>query len=330
MKSKRLRMIRWLGDAELEHLSRRENKQADAIAKLASTLSMTDKEARIPIYKSWAYHQIFSEDEDNTFQEKENHVMEIFEVEEEDWRQPLVDYLKYRKLPNNRSTHRWRTDTRWRATHFIYCKGTLYRRSFEGIFLCYLSDDKRFKLWKKPILEFVVLTNRGKLHFRIKRMGYYWLTMVKDWSMTKSSGGHLYILAATNYFSKWAETVPLKEVEMENIADFIHTNIIYRYRVPRYIVTDNGKLFCNSLIDKLCQKFGFKQRNSFMYYAATDGLAEAFNRTLCSLLKKVVVKSKRDWHKRIKEALWAYKTTVRTPTQSTLYALKDRVDRPGK
>ncbi|KAL0416098.1 UNVERIFIED_CONTAM: hypothetical protein Slati_3441700 [Sesamum latifolium] len=139
--------------------------------------------------------------------------------------------------------------------------------------------------------------------------------------MTESSGGHLYILAATDYFSKWAEAVPLKEVKKKNVADFILTNIIYRYGVPRYIITDNGKPFCNSLIDKLCQKFGFKQKNFSMYYAAANGLAEAFNKFLCSLLKKVVTKSKRDWHERIGEALWAYRTTVRTPTQSTPYAL---------
>ncbi|KAL0298909.1 UNVERIFIED_CONTAM: hypothetical protein Sradi_6550700 [Sesamum radiatum] len=82
-----------------------------------------------------------------------------------------------------------------------------------------------------------------------------------------------------------------------------------------------GSLFANSLIDKLCQKFGFKQRNSLKYYAAANGLAEAFNKTLCNLLKKVVAKSKRDWHERIGEALWANRTTVRTPTQATPYAL---------
>ncbi|KAL0298014.1 UNVERIFIED_CONTAM: hypothetical protein Scaly_3076200 [Sesamum calycinum] len=58
-----------------------------------------------------------------------------------------------------------------------------------------------------------------------------------------------------------------------------------------------------------------------MYYATANGLAEEFNNTLCNLLKKVVAKSKRDWHERIGEALWAYKTTVRTPTQATPYAL---------
>ncbi|KAK4397784.1 hypothetical protein Sango_1253900 [Sesamum angolense] len=172
-------------------------------------------------------------------------------------------------------------------------------------------------------------------------MGYYWPTMVKDcihyericqacqfhanlihqppeplhptvaswpfdaWGLdvvgpfTKSSRGHLYILAAIDYFSKWTETVPLKEVKKENVADFICTHIIYRHRLPRYIITDNGKPFCNSLID---------------------------NKTLCNLLKKVVAKSKRDWHERIGEALWAYRTIVRTPTQTTPYALVYRVE----
>ncbi|KAL0444704.1 UNVERIFIED_CONTAM: hypothetical protein Slati_2193100 [Sesamum latifolium] len=133
-------LMGWLGDVELEHLPRRDNKQADALAKLASILSMTDKEIRILICKSWIIPPIFSDDEDDTFQEEENHVMEIFEIEEEDWRQPLVDYLKYGKLP---SDPRRRTDIRRRATRFIYYKGMLYRRSFEGIFLRCLSDDEK-------------------------------------------------------------------------------------------------------------------------------------------------------------------------------------------
>ncbi|KAL0430745.1 UNVERIFIED_CONTAM: hypothetical protein Sradi_0700500 [Sesamum radiatum] len=136
---------------------------------------------------------------------------------------------------------------------------------------------KRFKLWKKPILEFVVLTNWDQSYTSASREWVIWPTMVKDcmdyavrcqacqfhanliyqppeplhltissWPfdacdldvvgpMIKSSGGHLYILAATDYFSKWAEAVSLKEVKNENVADFIRTNIIYRYRVPNLL-----------------------------------------------------------------------------------------------
>ncbi|KAM1064551.1 hypothetical protein ACFXTH_028557 [Malus domestica] len=58
-----------------------------------------------------------------------------------------------------------------------------------------------------------------------------------------------------------------------------------------------------------------------MYHAPANGLAEAFNKTLCNLLKKVIGRTKRDWHERISEALWAYRTTHRTPTQATPYSL---------
>ena len=60
-------------------------------------------------------------------------------------------------------------------------------------------------------------------------------------------------------------------------------NIIYRFGIPSYILTDNGNPFANKLMDKICDFFGFKQRNSSMYYATANGLAKAFNKTLCNL-----------------------------------------------
>ncbi|KAM2075001.1 hypothetical protein EV2_039037 [Malus domestica] len=203
-----------------------------------------------------------------------------------------------------------------------------------------------------------------KLHFQLKRMGYYWPSMVKEcleyakmcqacqfhtnfihqppeplhptaaswpfdaWGLDvvrpitpKSSAGEAYILAATDYFSKWAEAIPLREVKKETVVRFIKEHIIHRYGVPRYIITDNGKQFSNRLVDELCEKYKFKQHKSSMYHAPANGLAEAFNKTLCNLLKKVIGRTKRDWHERISEALWAYRTTHRTPTQATPYSL---------
>ena len=54
-----------------------------------------------------------------------------------------------------------------------------------------------------------------------------------------SSNGHLYILVATDYFLKWAEAVPLREVKKETVVNFIRIHLIYRYGVPRYIITNN-------------------------------------------------------------------------------------------
>jgi len=57
------------------------------------------------------------------------------------------------------------------------------------------------------------------------------------------------------------------------------------------------------------------------YYSATNGLTEAFNKTISKLLKKFVSKSQRDWDEKLGECLWAYRTTVRTPTIATTFSL---------
>ncbi|XP_040374585.1 uncharacterized protein LOC121052785 [Rosa chinensis] len=85
--------------------------------------------------------------------------------------------------------------------------------------------------------------------------------------------------------------------------------------------SDNAKYFSNSAVEKLCEKYHFKLHFSSMYNASTNGLAEAFNKTLCNILKKVVSKTKKDWHERMGEALWAYRTTYRTPMKATPYSL---------
>ena len=111
--------------------------------------------------------------------------------------------------------------------------------------------------------------------------------------------------------------MPLKEVNKENVVNFIRSNIIYRYGVPRQIIIENAKPFYNKLMINLCERFSFKQQNSSMYNAPTNGIVEAFNKTLCNLMKKIADNSKKDWHEQVGEALQAY----RTPTQATTYSL---------
>jgi hypothetical protein len=75
--------------------------------------------------------------------------------------------------------------------------------------------------------------------------------------LLKNTKGYLYILAAIYYFSKWAEAAVLKEVKKETVVNFIQINIIYRYRMPRHIITDNEKEFYNTTMNKLCAQFDF-------------------------------------------------------------------------
>lgn len=52
-----------------------------------------------------------------------------------------------------------------------------------------------------------------------------------------------YFLLATDYFTKWIEGETYKEIKQKNVIQFIERNIIHRFGVPAYIVTDRGPQF---------------------------------------------------------------------------------------
>ena len=57
------------------------------------------------------------------------------------------------------------------------------------------------------------------------------------------SKGHPFILIITDYFSKWAEVIPLREVKTSDVIKFIIHHVVYCFGVPRRIIHDNGPQF---------------------------------------------------------------------------------------
>ena len=51
-----------------------------------------------------------------------------------------------------------------------------------------------------------------------------------------STKGHRFILAIIDYFSKWAEAIPLVEVKTFNVVNFIKQHAIHRFGIPRWII----------------------------------------------------------------------------------------------
>ncbi len=57
----------------------------------------------------------------------------------------------------------------------------------------------------------------------------------------KSSGGHSWILVATN--TKWVEAIPTRQSTSKVVIKFLIENILTRFGVPQKIVADNGMCF---------------------------------------------------------------------------------------
>ena len=129
------------------------------------------------------------------------------------------------------------------------------------------------------------------------------------------------ILAITNHFSKWAEATPLIEVETSNVVNFIRHHVIHRFGVPRRIIHDNDPQFASQVFYRFCNKYWIQNVTLTAYSPVANDLAEAFNKTIIKLLKKFISSNKRDWNEKLGECLWAYRTTVRTPTSNTPFSL---------
>ena len=47
-----------------------------------------------------------------------------------------------------------------------------------------------------------------------------------------SSKGHRFVLVGTNYFTKWTEAVPLKNMTHREVIEFIIEHIIHGFGIP--------------------------------------------------------------------------------------------------
>ena len=128
-----------------------------------------------------------------------------------------------------------------------------------------------------------------------------------------ASYNNLYILLAVDYVSKWVEAIPTCTNDDKVVAQFLRSNIFSRFGTPRALITDNGTHFCNKVIDKVLQKYGVRHRTSLAYHPQSNGQAEVSNREIKYILEKIVSSSRKDWSKKMDDALWAYRTAFKTP-----------------
>ncbi|XP_070049351.1 uncharacterized protein [Nicotiana tomentosiformis] len=67
-----------------------------------------------------------------------------------------------------------------------------------------------------------------------------------------ASNGHRFILVAIDYFTKWVEAVTFKSVTKKAVVDFVHSNIICRFRIPKVIITENVANHNSHLMKEVC------------------------------------------------------------------------------
>ena len=131
-----------------------------------------------------------------------------------------------------------------------------------------------------------------------------------------------YILVIGDYFTKWTEAFPMKDMEATTIAKIFVDQFVCRFGVPEYLHTDQGRNFESNLIKELCQILGVHKTRTTPYHPQSDGMVERFNRTVLNMLSIALVgKDEKTWDLHLPMVMMAYRTSIHETTGTTPFSL---------
>ncbi|PKI57287.1 hypothetical protein CRG98_022326 [Punica granatum] len=287
-------------DISFTYTPRMKNQFADALATLASMVSITRenliKPLEIEIAKGPA------------------HCNAIEASEAKPWYEDIKNFLRIGQYPPF-ADRRDRKMLRRLAIHYFLSGEILYHRSFDSTLLRFYADQI-----KAPPNELCPMTAPWPFSM--------WGMDVIGPINPKASNGHMFILVAIDCFTKWIEAITFASVTTKAVARFLKRDVIARYGVPATIITDNAKNLNNKVINELYAQFKIQHCNSTLYRPQMNGAVEGANKNIKKIIEKMTVNYK-DWHEMLPYALLAYRTSIRTSTGATPYSLVSFSPRAG-
>nr|XP_016501176.1 PREDICTED: uncharacterized protein LOC107819568 [Nicotiana tabacum] len=154
---------------------------------------------------------------------------------------------------------------------------------------------------------------------KVLQSGFYWPKLFRD--------AHAFVKMCdrcqrTGTITKKHE-MPLQNILVEAIAlptndakvvvSFVKKHIFTRFGTPKVLISDGGTHFCNKLLNNVLAKYGVKHKVSTAYHPQTSGQVEVSNREVKRILKKTVSANRKDWARKLEDALWAYRTAYKNP-----------------
>eukprot|EP00253_Pinus_taeda_P001881 PITA_01881 len=226
-----------------------------------------------------------------------------------------------------------------KASKFYILDHALFWKNHEGVLLNFLIKEETDKVlkefhagdcgghlyWKstanKILRQEKVATSAPQAHFSTEKPFQQWgLDFIAE-IHPSSFGQHKWILTATDYFTKWIEAIPCRQANDSLIMQFLETNILSRFGCPEKIITDNAVAFKSKRMINFCHKYHITLGNSIAYYPQGNGLVESSNKILINIIKKVLEENKKNWHKKLVNALWVDRLTTKRSIGTSPYQL---------
>ncbi|XP_058202642.1 uncharacterized protein LOC131317077 [Rhododendron vialii] len=174
------------------------------------------------------------------------------ELRQSGWRDPIISFLK-------NSCTKVTKKTRRRAISYLLIGDDLYKKSLEDDLLLKCLDGVETLRVMGEVHEGVCGAHQSgvKMRWLIRRYGYYWPRILEDCiryakgCQACQAHGQVQHVPAANFqavikpwpFRGWAEAIPLKAVNQQDVIKDIREKIIHRFGIPQHLVADRGSVF---------------------------------------------------------------------------------------
>ena len=127
------------------------------------------------------------------------------------------------------------------------------------------------------------------------------INLVTECETSTSENKH--ILTIIDHLTGWLETFPILDKSAHTIVSTFINQHLPVHTCCRYILSDNGTEFKNTLMDQVLKQLGIERIFSAPYHPQSNGKLEVFHKYLKPTLKKHCEKETSNWDKYINQVL---------------------------
>ncbi|KAM7298120.1 DDE-type integrase/transposase/recombinase [Ixodes scapularis] len=136
-----------------------------------------------------------------------------------------------------------------------------------------------------------------------------------------STQGNGWIIVATDYLTRYAETKALPARTAVEVAKFFIESIVLRHGAPEVLIPDRGSSFMAQLTQEILRLSHTSHRRTTAYHPQTNGLTERLNKTIADMISMYVDVEHKTWDEVLPYVTFAYNTAVQETTGVTPFQL---------
>jgi hypothetical protein len=132
----------------------------------------------------------------------------------------------------------------------------------------------------------------------------------------ETKSGNKYILVAIDHYSKWCEAKAVADHGAKTAARFLEDEIICRYGVPKFVLTDNGGEWAAEF-DVMCRDYAIQHQHTAPQWLQCNGMAERMIKTIKhGITVLVATPANMDcWDQQLAKVLFGYRCGIQTSTK---------------